>query len=222
MSPLGTDHRVDAAFNLSASPARPRATSTTPQQFIYAFAAYDDGTDTRNPAHAHSQNRRTHWAGASPDTPTYDEAWAYSTDVHLIIDLQGNPTANAAQYEVTSTRVSRLATTDVVDLFGHSLRHVRRAASKHLLRRTGRLAGPTAFAAVATWTLSNAAEAAERGDYGSAAYDVVGLAPVVGEVQTGAEALNMAYEGVMWWISEFSREVGSRVHAIKRAGIPGR
>ncbi len=87
-----------------------------------------------------------------------------------------------------------------------------------VLRRVGKYVGPVAYGAVAVRTLDNAAEAAERGEYGSAAYQVAGLAPVIGEAQTAAEVVLGVVEGFKWWINEFSREAGARVHSLKQIG----
>jgi RHS repeat-associated protein len=53
-----------------------------------------------------------------------------TTDVHVTLDLQGRATAISARYvpEGETVRVTQLATTDVFDLLGRSLRHVRRDA----------------------------------------------------------------------------------------------
>jgi RHS repeat-associated protein len=57
-----------------------------------------------------------------------DGAYTDTTDVHITLDVLGRATRIAVRYQGTSARVEQLATTDVFDLLGRSVQHVRRDA----------------------------------------------------------------------------------------------
>ena len=81
-------------------------------------------------------------SSSTDSSGAYDE----TTDVHVTLDVLGRSTRVAAVYSGVSGRVEQLATTDVFDLLGRSVRHVRRDAQTKSAA-TGQAEGGT------TWVL---------------------------------------------------------------------